>query len=415
MGKASIKKLHPLTSMRALAAGAIIAMHCGGHFGLPRDMNMGDRLPLYIGVSFFFVLSGFILTYVYPSFDSASGYGRFLWARFARIWPCHAFAFLVTAAAAVAYGTSLDFVWKGEMLRPTLANLAMVHSWIPTSRYYMAMNAPSWSISTEFGFYLAFPLLLWRLDRRWPLKLAICLVPPIALMVYCSRAGLPYDATTGVTANGLLYMSPISRTFEFALGMATASIWHRVSPRVQPSRSIGTLLELSAIAFLGLSVYFWGGLADWIILRTGLSPACKIWFSHGLTCFGFAALIFTAALEVGWISRVLSHASLVFLGEISYAAYLLHWPLLTLAYTYLEPVTTHAQGAALVAYVATLLACSTFSWFAVEAPCRRFLIRLLPKPAPTPSEPKGHAPAPHISTAPTRSGVAGGHRETTSR
>ncbi len=408
MAKEAVRKLLPLTSMRALAAGAIVAMHLGGHFGLPADMNHGERTPLYLGVSFFFVLSGFILTYVYPRFDGPGDYGRFLWARVARIWPCHLFAFLVAALVAAAFGARLDSAWRGPNLGPTLANLGMVHSWIPSSRFYMARNAPSWSISTEFGFYLVFPLLLWRLDRKWPLNLAVCLLPPAALMVYCSRVGTPYEAASGVTVNGLLYMNPISRVFEFALGMTAASLWRRVAPRMRIGMATGTVLELAAIGFLAASAYFWRDMAEWARTLLGASPACNIWFSHGLTCLGFAALIFVAALEAGWIARALSRPSLVFLGEISYAAYLLHWPLLGLAYAYLEPIRGLPNLVGLSIYVATVTAAAAFSWYVVEAPSRRFLLGLLPRRSATPAgRPAVATPAPHVRPAATRARAAG--------
>lgn len=385
MGKSTVQKLHALTSLRFLAAGAIIAMHCGGHFGLPADMNRAGRLPLYLGVSFFFVLSGFILTYVYPRMESPSAYGRFLWARFARIWPCHVFAFGLMIVALISNGAGPSVLWRRGRALSTLANLGLVHSWVPVKLFYLAPNAPSWSVATEFGFYLAFPFLLWRLEKNWPVKLAACLLTAVGLIVYCQRAGVPYEASSGITANGLLYMHPVARLFEFCVGMVTASFWRRYSPKLQLDRIPGTLIEVAILAALATNVYFWTEISNWIIVRTGAHPMAAIWLAPGVTCFGFAALIFVSALERGWLTRAISWRGFVFLGEISYAAYLMHWPLLGLAFDNRAVLAKYPDTVVLLGYIGAVLATSTASWYFVEAPARKFLLGLLPRPSSIPA------------------------------
>src|SRR5207249_11094077 len=92
MPESRVSRLDTLTSLRFIAAAMIVVHHTRGCFGIPP--RWGDPFPLQHGVSFFFVLSGFILTYVYPSLR-LSGAPRFWWARFARVWPAHAFAFVL--------------------------------------------------------------------------------------------------------------------------------------------------------------------------------------------------------------------------------------------------------------------------------------------------------------------------------
>lgn len=81
--------------MRFIAAACIVTMHRAGHFGFPADMTLGGRLPWHQAVAFFFVLSGIILTYAYPSLGTASELRHFFVARIARNWPGHLFALLV--------------------------------------------------------------------------------------------------------------------------------------------------------------------------------------------------------------------------------------------------------------------------------------------------------------------------------
>ena len=89
-----VKRLHALTALRFVAAFMIVLHHSRGVSLLPTNTAFFG-LELYQAVAFFFVLSGFILTYVYPKFDSWNDRGRFLFARFARIWPAHVASFIL--------------------------------------------------------------------------------------------------------------------------------------------------------------------------------------------------------------------------------------------------------------------------------------------------------------------------------
>src|SRR5260370_9304602 len=86
-------KLDALTGLRFFAAFAIVIHHSRGTF------LTADRLsdwPLDSAVSFFFVLSGFVLTHVYPQLPSREHIGKFLFSRFSRIWPVHLFSLFLT-------------------------------------------------------------------------------------------------------------------------------------------------------------------------------------------------------------------------------------------------------------------------------------------------------------------------------
>ncbi|HEX6528263.1 MAG TPA: acyltransferase family protein, partial [Burkholderiales bacterium] len=118
-------RLEQLTSLRFFAALMIVFHHADGMFGIGRSpVNLGQ------GVSFFFVLSGFILTYVYPSLDAGREVRRFWLARFARIWPAYLATFLLAFAL-------LFLEWDGVT---GVAHLAMVQAWLPLSVFYFSYN-----------------------------------------------------------------------------------------------------------------------------------------------------------------------------------------------------------------------------------------------------------------------------------
>ena len=100
----SDKQLPALTSLRFFAALAIVVHHARG---LLVAESAIAGFPLDHGVSVFFVLSGFILTYVYRELPNVASVGRFWLARFARIWPVHVFTLALFIAlfggAPIAY------------------------------------------------------------------------------------------------------------------------------------------------------------------------------------------------------------------------------------------------------------------------------------------------------------------------
>jgi peptidoglycan/LPS O-acetylase OafA/YrhL len=151
-------KLDSLTALRFFAAAMVVVSHAAGLFHFMNKPAIVD-LPLAQGVSFFFVLSGFILTYNYPDLSGIKATGKFWRARLARVWPAHAFALLLGIFI-------LDLKPLTQMGVPLyqniIAHFAMVHGWILQEQFFFSINPPSWSISTEFAFYLLFPLLIWK-------------------------------------------------------------------------------------------------------------------------------------------------------------------------------------------------------------------------------------------------------------
>src|SRR5260370_8948074 len=120
----------------------------------------------YVGVSFFFVLSGFILVYTYAGRPMILK--NFWRARFARIYPAYAFSLLVTAPFffyAVLTMNIPFFVWaKAHLKLASALVLSLLQAWVPQAA--LTWNAVAWSLSVEPFFYLLFPFLLLLFVRR---------------------------------------------------------------------------------------------------------------------------------------------------------------------------------------------------------------------------------------------------------
>ena len=116
----------------------------------------------YVGVNFFFVLSGFVLAYAYVEDGRmTTSAGRFWRARFARIYPMHLVGVLLALPLFVLGSTAnhvqLAAVAKEGAIQVALSAL-LVQAWVPA--HVFDLNGPSWSLSCEAFFYALFPLLV---------------------------------------------------------------------------------------------------------------------------------------------------------------------------------------------------------------------------------------------------------------
>jgi peptidoglycan/LPS O-acetylase OafA/YrhL len=358
-------RLDALTSLRFFAAFAIVVEHSRGLF-LP--LNALAAWPLDQAVSFFFVLSGFVLIHVYPDLPNKQAVARFWLARVARIWPAHLGALIVLLLLA---GSQSHRLLGSNSVLIVTANLLLMQAWIPLRDFYFSLNAVSWSISTEMAFYLLFPVLILGFKSNWRWKLFGAAALLIGLMFLCTVLRIPdySDHYNGVTTNGLLYISPLGRLFEFVLGMCCGMWWHRIRPRLGANMIAWTVAEVAAFGFalwcLQYGISAIAGLVQSSPLRAG-----QEWLGHAGGCFGFAVLIWVMASGTGLIGRSLTFPPLIFLGEISYGVYLLHQVLIVGYSIHLEVMPPIPAVLQWPAFLAVLLTISSLSYLLLEQPLR---------------------------------------------
>jgi peptidoglycan/LPS O-acetylase OafA/YrhL len=334
----------------------------------------GDWVRWANFVSLYFVLSGFILTYVYASRLELAKW-RFLLARIARLWPAHVTAIVLMWLAAP------DAVAAKFTLGKLTATLAMMHAWLPIPDYWVSFVPAAWSISTEFGFYLCFPFLVYKWERTWLWKLAASFILLCGVILLLEAEHAPLVRWMGRYWRFWLYVHPLSRLFEFTLGMATFQLWRRFAPKLKSGGIAGTLWECLALVFLLFSL--WQGPA-WAAQvaksRFFGSELISLWLMAGSSCFGSAALIFVLALEQGLIARLLSYSFAVLLGELSYAIYLIHQAVLLFFWTHRKDFVAIPLWATSAIISLIILAMAYLIWAVIERPCRHFLLNLWPAP-----------------------------------
>jgi peptidoglycan/LPS O-acetylase OafA/YrhL len=382
--------LDALTALRFIAAAMIVVHHSRGNFGFSADG--AGRFVLDQAVSFFFVMSGFILTYVYPRLDTWEARGRFWLARFARIWPAHLAAFVllwVLLQRPSRFPTGVSTWWLAAL------NLSMVQAWVPVWNVFFSYNSVSWSISTEMFLYVLFPLLIWRWDRTWWWKVPLALGVAAGLIEICRLRNLAGSAASpwSVSQTGIVYIHPLARVFEFTVGMATSLLYRSTVDKVlgfaqggatgAPWNShylVMTLVEAGTIGLVLVNMYYASSMAWWLgSLRWPGNPGME-WAVHGPACsIAFALMIYVMAMGAGGVSRLLGSRAGVLLGEISYSVYLIHWIMITF-YTWNVRSFGAYPGSMVYAFFwAILLLMAWLVWAGVERPLRRRIAGVWPE------------------------------------
>jgi peptidoglycan/LPS O-acetylase OafA/YrhL len=374
------EKLDQLTSLRFFAAALVVAGHACDIMNMPE----GTLGPINTGhaVCFFFVLSGFILAYVYPSLGSWSEARRFLLARIARIYPLHLFCIgLLLLCAPWSQAVPAGFSW----LTLGLAAL-MVHTWVPFGAFYSALNGPSWSIATEFFFYLCFPLLILGFKRNWPWKLAGSFLLVVGVVIACKALHLPTDPKTDISQSyafeqwGLIYPWPITRLFEFVMGMTVAVAYARLRPWYQCQAWLATLVEILVLGIALLSMWYVDAVSAWVSKAQWMPKAGITWLYHiGQVVLPYSLVILVLGLGRGWISSVLRSKVLVLLGEMSFAVYLVHMTVLMFASQYVFGDDSAAFSGfptwlIVLAMTTAIMLLSHLAWTRVERPAREIIL-----------------------------------------
>lgn len=293
-----------IQALRALAVLLVLAYHLW-----PRRMPGG-----YVGVDSFFVISGYLITGHLAKEAATTGISlRTFWIRRARrLLPSSLLVLGVSALAALAWLPR--HVWT-QTFREISASVLYVQNWIlarDAIDYLASDNAPSivqhfWTLSMEEQFYIVLPLLLVgalaaRLRvSRIPLLLGALAVASFAYCVHLTARNQP-----------VAYFVTTTRAWEFAVGGILATAGWRAPAR-----------------WRGIAV--WGGLA--MIVAAGFAFDDRTAFPGWAALLPVVgtALVLWASVERGLAARLAALPPVRLIGDVSYALYLWHWPLIQLA------------------------------------------------------------------------------------
>ncbi len=330
-----INHIRPLTSLR-FAAALLVFMH---HWGVTSNLDILRSFGT-IGVGFFFMLSGLILAHVYSERLRLEGYRSFYIGRIARILPVH----LVTAViASIVFTLPLTI----RSVVQVILNIPLLQAYFPLPGIYFSLNQPSWSLSDEMFFYTLFPFVL-PIIINTTYRQAIYLIVIIAIFTLAWAmlwSGLRWR--TIELDHWAVYIFPPARFVEFVAGI---TLWRLLS-RAKLSRFVATILELTSIAILTFLIFNYDA----------FTVSQQYAFAFFFPCLLLLAIFF---LSSGMVSTILSWRPLVYLGEISFAFYMIHYV-----------VVQNLRGVDFAVTLTLTIACASALHHLVEIPAQKYITK----------------------------------------
>lgn len=291
-----MKQINQLTFTRFIAAMTIVIYH----FGIERDIPAFpfDKVEILhkifkggnLGVSYFYVLSGFIMCYNYYQDSGSLDKKKFWIARFSRIYPMHIVALLLMFLV-------YSFIEQKVTLKSSILQLTLLQSW--SFDYRHSFNWPAWSLSVEGFFYAVCPLLLvfFQRNSKKVILLVVFLFWAVSMIqqwfFFIEKMPLPL-----IHVNG------------FLVGMLAGYYFRKNQFVGLFNNTTNTIFFLISFAI----VIYMATIPEFFISTSGfLAPV-------------FAVLILSIASNTSSISTFFSKKFFILLGEISYCIYILHWP-----------------------------------------------------------------------------------------
>jgi peptidoglycan/LPS O-acetylase OafA/YrhL len=307
------KRLDSLTSLRFFAAFAVFTHHFTG-FGGGTGFGRSPFLFPYsmmggYGVTFFFVLSGFLMMWVFKPDEYP---GVFYWRRVGRIWPAHLVA-LVLGVYAYYTAAHQEIDW------PSLtSSVFLVQTWFPNVTPTLPGNEVTWTLSVEMLFYALFPLL-----ARIVVRLRTHLLATVTAVGLAGMWAVDWFATDHYSPShaGWVMRHPVVYLPQFLLGMTMALAVKR-----------GWRLPLRPfvpIALLGAYVgCYYQGRAR---LSGGVTAQLDYTVRPVIALLSALIILAFVQREIRGLRGLLNTRPLVLLGLWSYSFYLLHHSLSRLA------------------------------------------------------------------------------------
>lgn len=296
--EASRDLIKPLTSVRFFAALFVVMFHSGSGFitAQPHVPGIIKSVLLngYTGVTFFFVLSGFILHHTYRGkLNGGESIKRFAVARFARIYP----VYLITVLVMFPFA-GVNYDWRD------VPQFLLLHWWITAPWPLLGIwNGPSWTISVEAFFYVCFP---WLTAGATKLQTRSIYVALLALAVLDFATGSSEFFSLHPTYFDWLRWvpTPIVRLPEFVIGVLVGELHFR---RSGERFSVPSWAPIVALVFV-------------------LCVSHEPWVASAVTVLAALLILAIAGDHGSLVARVLDKRWLVLLGAASYSLYLLHQP-----------------------------------------------------------------------------------------
>lgn len=364
-----------LDGLRGVAALLVVVYHVfegfsfaeltnGAGDGLIRTFNHG-----YLAVDFFFMLSGFVLSYAYDDRFRSMSLGSFFKRRLIRLHPMLLVGVLIGATTFLIQGA---VTWSGEAVAPQWIALSALLACfmipaLPGVGYEVRgngeafpLNGPSWSLFFEYIGNILYALILRRLNKAW-----------LAVVVALTGLGWAWFALTNVSGYGSMGVGwtidsvnfgggMLRMLFPFALGMLLARHFKPLYVRGAFAWCSLALVGLFAVPYI-----------------EGQEPVCMN-SVYELFCLAvaFPLIVWLGASGVAGGKKASAVCDL--LGQLSYPLYVIHYPFMYLFYDFLIKEERYTLASAWPQALAVVVGCLLLAYALLKCydlPVRRYLAR----------------------------------------
>ena len=294
------RMIQTLQSLRFVFIMLIVFSHIIG-----KSFDFGGEC----GVSFFFMLSGFVLSLAYGNQVTEGRFRtrKFMLRQLLKFYPLH----LLMLVAFVVLDARLGNYYDWQHLVP---NILLLQSWIPYDEYFLVANGSSWFLCDILFFYLVFSL-AYRLLNRLGVTHLLVLGTVVAVLYGLLAFSIPLWKV-----NSIFYASPATRLIDFCLGILLCRLYRSKTglawgERIKESNTVVvTMCELCLVVLLILSFFAYESMT----LR--LRCAALFWLVIPPILLFFAM----SDKHGGYITRLLRHSVLLWCASVSLEIYLVH-------------------------------------------------------------------------------------------
>ena len=306
MTPSSARYLDKLASLRFFAAFMVVIFHMGriaAHYSNHLQYAYAMVYAYgYMGVSIFFVLSGFVISHANENWK---GWKKYLIGRITRVYPPH---WIVTFSFGLI---TVVMLFKSEgihvySLLKFISNLLLVQAWFPAPAYHFSLNIVTWSLSVEIFFYMSF-IFFRKLQDKYIFLLAI--LSYLAILFWLITTHQAWNPKM----HWELYINPIARLPEFLTGMSVYRLYKlRRLPRLWLPQFNFIFILAAMIAVAAVAGEFFN-----------MGFTFKDPYTYTIIPIPFVFLMMIALLDEE-SNSYMRNKILVLLGESSFALYLIH-------------------------------------------------------------------------------------------
>jgi peptidoglycan/LPS O-acetylase OafA/YrhL len=266
------------------------------------------------GVTFFFVLSGFIMAYNYNRkfirLDTKE-LKRFYIKRLCKVYPLHVLTFLFSLPVVYLTNFKTNFGYA-------IINILLLQSYFPNGIQVFSFNSLAWFISDILMFYFLTPFVLFVLNKCQIVKNPKALIS-LSIFLFICQTAISCMAINKVQAYSIgwwfVYISPYSRVFDYLIGMFIGLFFIAVKNKIlnlSLGKTLFGILEVSSVISFCTAIY------------------CLPYFPFDSLRFGVyfipvsVVVVLIFSFQQGFFSFILSKKIFVYLGNLSFIIYMIH-------------------------------------------------------------------------------------------